>query len=445
MPVTLSGLASGIDTQSIVNSLISADSGNLNNLQRKSSQTADASSTVSAVGTSLSTLSTAALALADASANGSFTATSSSTSIAVTTTSSAQPGTYSVKVNALAAAQRTYSASFASDSTALGQTGSFSIGVGTGTATNINVTATDSLQSIASKINNAGLQVAASIFNDGKTSRLQIRGLSTGEANGLTFTETGTTLDLNGTGTTPTSGNTVQKAQDASLTIDNFLVTRPTNQITGAVNGLSLTVTDITAAPVAISVASDSSGLSTKLNAVVTAYNDIIGKIHKATGYGDQKAANPLLSADATLRTVGTKLAASMQATSTQSGSLTSLADIGLTLQRDGTLALDSSKLTTKFSTDPLSVQKLLGRLHSATTGGLLANLNDTLTTLTSSSGVLANKTNSYTSQKKLTDDAVTREQDRLDKYRTQLQAQFSAMETAYSQNQSLLTQVQKL
>ncbi len=445
MPVTLSGLASGIDTQSIVTQLISADSGQLNQLQKKSSQTADANTTVSAVGTSLAALATAAKALDDATANGSFTATSSSTSIGVTTTSSAQPGAYSVKVNALAAAQRTYSASFASDTAALGQAGSFTIAVGTGTAKTVNVLATDSLQSVVSKINDAGLQVSASIFNDGTTSRLQIRGLSTGASNGLTFTESGTALDLNGTGTTPSSGITVQAATDASLTVDGFTVTRPTNQITGAVNGLSLTVTDITASPVSISVASDAGGLVTKLNAVVTAYNDVIGMIHKATGYGDQKATNPILSGDSTLRTVASKIASAMQATSSQSGSLTSLADIGLTLQRDGTLALDSSKLTSKFSTDPLSVQKLLGRMHSQATGGLLANLNDTVTTITGSGGLLANKTTSFTAAKKRTDDAATREQDRLDKYRTQLRAQFSAMETTYSQNQSLLAQVSKL
>jgi len=64
---------------------------------------------------------------------------------------------------------------------------------------------------------------------------------------------------------------------------------------------------------------------------------------------------------------------------------------------------------------------------------------------MTASDGMLANKEASYTSQKSLTDDEITREQTRLDSYRTQLQAQFSAMETAYSQNQSLLSQVQKL
>ena len=445
MPVTLSGLSSGIDTQSIVNQLISADSGQLNQLQKKSSQTADANTTVSAVGTSLATLATAAQALADATANGSFTATSSSTNVGVTTTSAAQPGTYSVKVNAIAAAQRTYSASFSSDTAALGQAGSFTIAVGTGAAKTINVSATDSLQTLVSRINDAGLQVAASIFNDGTTSRLQLRGLSTGAANALTFTESGTALDLNGAGATASSGITVQAAADARLTVDGFTVTRPTNQITGAVNGLSLTVTDVTVQPVTISVASDAGGLTTKLNAVVTAYNDIIGKIHKATGYGDQKASNRILSGDSTLRTVAGKIAAAMQATSTQSGSLTSLADVGLTLQRDGTLALDSSKLTSKFSTDPLSVQKLLGRLRSQSTGGLLANLNDTVSSITGSGGLLANKAASFTAAKKLADDAATREQDRLDKYRTQLQAQFSAMETSYSHNQNLLAQVSKL
>jgi len=341
MPVTLSGLASGIDTASIVNQLISADSGTLNALQDKSSNTQAANSTVSSIGTQLSTLATAAQALSDATSNGSFTATSSGTMVGVTSSPAAQPGTYSVEVKDLAAAQRTYSQSFASDTAALNQTGSFTIAVGTGAPATINVLATDSLQSIVSKINDSGLQVSASVFNDGTTSRLQIRGINTGKANALTFVENGTTLDLNGTGALPTSGKTVQPAQDASLIVDGFPVTRPTNQITGAINGLTLNVTDKTTSPITVNVASDPTTLTTNLNAVVTAYNNVINAIHKATGYGDQKASNTLLSGDSTLRTVASKLSTSMQGMSTQSGSLTSLADIGLTLQRDGTLALD--------------------------------------------------------------------------------------------------------
>ena len=445
MTVTLSGLASGIDTTSIVQQLVAADSGTLNALEQQDTDTADANTTVSAVGTALSTLSTAAAALADSTSNGSFSATSTDTSMTVTTDSTAQPGTYSVKVNAVAQAQRTYSASFASGTTALGQTGSFSIGIGTATPTSIAVDSTDSLQSIVSKINNAGLQVAASVFNDGTTSRLQIRGLATGAANSLNFVETGTSLDLNGTGSTPTSGKTVQTAQDSSITVDGFNVTRPTNQISDAVTGVTVQVTNVTSSAATINVASNSDGLETKLNAVVSAYNAVIKQVHTATGYGSSAASNHLLAGDTTLRSVASTLASDMEGTSTQSGTLTSLADIGLTLQEDGSLALDTSKLDSKFSTDPLSVQKLLGRLHNTTTGGLLAKLNDDVTLMTQSGGVIPSKTSSLTSQKTDLDSRITDEQTRLTSYQTQLQQQFSAMETTYSQNQSLLAQVQKL
>ena len=445
MTVTLTGLASGIDTTSIVQQLVSADSGTLTSLQQESTNTSGANTTVSAVGTALAALSTAASALSDATANGSFTATSTDTSVSVTTDSTAQPGAYSVQVNSVAQAQRTYSASFASDTAALNQAGSFTIGIGTGTPATINVTAADSLQTIATKINDAGLQVAASIFNDGTTSRLQIRGLQTGAANDLKFTESGTSLDLNGTGATPTSGKTVQHAQDSSVTIDGFNVTRPTNQISGAITGLTFQVTNLTTSPAMINVAADSSGLSTKLNAVVTAYNSIVTKVHSATGYGTAAASNTKLAGDPTLRSVTSKLASDMEATSTQSGSLTSLADIGLTLQEDGSLALDSTKLSSAFATDPLSVQKLLGRLHNATKGGLLANLNDDVTAMTQSGGIIPNEENEFTSEVTDLTTRISDEQDRLNNYQTQLQQQFSAMETTYSQNQSLLAQVQKL
>ena len=99
------------------------------------------------------------------------------------------------------------------------------------------------------------------MFYDGSAYRLQVRGLDTGAANAITFSETGTALDLNGTGATASSGKTVQSATDASLTIDGFTVTRPTNQITGVVQGVTLALTSTTSTPATVTVAGDASSL----------------------------------------------------------------------------------------------------------------------------------------------------------------------------------------
>src|SRR5882757_3420794 len=196
--IQLGGLATGIDTASLVSQLVNAASGNLQQMQTQASQLRSGATTLSNIGKVLSTLKTAASALATSQNVSSFKATSSDAAIDVSANGDTQPGAYKIEVTSLAAEQRTYSATFGAD--ALNQTGTFNITVG-GTTKTITVVATDKLSDIATKVNAAGLRVSASVFNDGTKNRLQIRGLDSGLANAVTFTEGhGTSLDLNGTG-----------------------------------------------------------------------------------------------------------------------------------------------------------------------------------------------------------------------------------------------------
>src|SRR6186713_3932 len=234
---SLSGVGSGIDTASLVSGLVNADSGRLNALKNKQTSTNSAISTLSDISSSLGTLQSAVDALSTASGVGSFSGTSSSPSIAISTTGNAQPGAYSMKVTQLAKAQRTYSNTYASASTANGQSGTLSLQVGTGTATDINIAGTDTLDQIAAKINGAGARVSASVFYDGTDYRLQVRGLDTGKDNAITFTQSGLDLGLNVT------ANTVQKAQNSIVNIDGFDVQRSTNQVVGAISGVTLALT----------------------------------------------------------------------------------------------------------------------------------------------------------------------------------------------------------
>src|SRR5690349_6065453 len=131
--IQLGGLASGIDTQALVKQLVSASSGNLQQMQTQAAQLRAGATTLSSIGKSLAALKTAASALATTQAAASFSATSTSSAVDVTADGTALPGGYSVEVTSLAAEQRTYSATFGSG--ALGQAGSFDISVGGTTKT----------------------------------------------------------------------------------------------------------------------------------------------------------------------------------------------------------------------------------------------------------------------------------------------------------------------
>ena len=443
--ITFGGIGSGMNIEGIITGLVNANKTTLNALQNKSATLRQAAATVTSIGTALSNLQTATDALSSIQEVASFTASSSNTgAIVASAAGNAQQGSYDIQVNALAVEQRTYSASFASNSDALGQTGTLTIGVA-GTTANIDVAPGDSLAGIATKINDAGLRMSASVFYDGSAYRLQVRGLNTGAANALTFPETGTALDMNGTGGSPTRARRCRpRATRRSPSTASRSHGRPTRS--GIVPGVTLEVAQTTTSPVAVTIASDPTALSNKITSVVNAYNSVINAIHSAAGYGDTKAQNQTLAGDSALRTVAQNMASTMSAAQLGQGVVATLGQLGLEQTRDGTLQFDSTKLDDRADADPTSVEKLLGRAQGATTGGAMANLSDLLKNMTDSvNGVITLRAKTFTDQASKLDDQATEEQTRLNDYSDQLRAEFTAMDSAVAANNNLIAQLQKM
>jgi flagellar hook-associated protein 2 len=436
---SLSGVGSGIDTQSLISGLVNADSGRLSALKSKQTSTNSAISTLSDISSSLGTLQSAVDALSTANGVGSYAGTSSSPAIAISTTGNAQPGAYTMNVTQLARAQRSYSGTYASASTAVGESGTLAIQVGSGTAASINIAGSDSLDQIASKINGAGGRFSASVFYDGSNYRLQISGLDTGKDNALTFTQTGLDLGLN------VAANTVQKAQNSIVNIDGFDVQRSTNQVVGAIQGVTLALTQTTTAPVDVKIAADSQSLTTKIQAIVTAYNSVLAKVNTAAGKGATKAGNSELAGDSTLRGIANRLSTALQ-TANGAGKYNTLGAVGLSLQRDGKLALDTTKLNAAVSADPGAVSALFAGNSSTSTTGVMASLTKAIKAFTQTgTGLLAQQQTNLQSRAKTMGDRVDREQDRLDRYQALLQKQFSAMDTNVTSNNSDMSYLSKL
>ncbi|MEI9936921.1 MAG: flagellar filament capping protein FliD [Pseudomonadota bacterium] len=435
---SLSGVGSGIDTTSLISGLVSADSGRLNALKTKQTSTSSAISTLSDISSALGTLQNAVDALSTANGVGSYAGTSSSSAIAISTTGNALPGNYTMNVTQLARAQRTYSNTYSSASTAVGQSGTLAIQVGSGTAASINVAGTDTLDQIAAKINSSGARVSASVFYDGSNYRLQVSGLDTGKDNAITFSQTGLDLGLN------VAANTVQKAQNSIVNIDGFDVQRSTNQVVGAIQGVTLALTATTTAPVDVSVAADSKGLAGKIQAMVTAYNSVLSKINTAAGKGSTPAANSTLASDSTLRSITNRLSTVLQTVS-GTGKYNTLGSVGLSLQRDGTLALDTSKLDAAVSADPSAVSALFAGTSSTDTG-VMGSLSSAIKTYNETgTGLLTQHQTDMQSRVTDMNDSITREQDRLDRYQTLLQKQFSQMDTTVTSNNNDMSYLTKL
>lgn len=428
--ITFGGLATGLDTNALIDGLMAAERLPLDRIQTKKQNLSSARDTISALTSKLATLKTAALALKDPTQFASFTAASSDTGITTSVSGAASGGSYSVHVAQLAREQRSYSTTFAASTTALGATGTLTLQVGAGAAVDVTLAATDTLADVAAKINSAGARVGASVLYDGTTYRLQVRGLDTGAANAVSFTGAGATaLGLDA------PGATFQSAADAQLTVDGIAITRSTNQIAGVISGVTLALTKENVSST-IAVKSDPDGLKKKLDAFVAAYNDVVKAGQFAAGFGTIKAANQVLAGDGAIRSALDKISRIVGASiAGATGKYTTLMSVGLQSNNDGTLKLDGAKLYGALEADPTGVARLFvvdASIGATGAMGAMATAIDSL--ISGSSAVLVSRADAFSLQSKRLDDDADALQRRLDQYEETLRQRFTALEQLVSQ-----------
>ena len=282
-------------------------------------------------------------------------ATSNNTS-AVTasgTLGSALSGSHEIAVTQLAAAQRNKSSEFSASSQSLNSGSGFDISVASNGKTHtISIGAgLDTPSGIAAAINASGTGFTATLVDtdtDGDNYRLVIQGPS-GEDNGFTVSST-PNLGFH------TSGNQLTTAANARFTVDGIAIERASNTVSDAITGITLNLNAV-ASGISLQVVSDTSTLKTKLQDLVSVYNDMqIALTELGNPDSDEEEVGGALSNDLSLlRTVRDTMYDAISAvSSTPSGGVTSLADLGIELTRTGTLSFNESSFDTvalnKFS-----------------------------------------------------------------------------------------------
>lgn len=434
--ISMAGLASGMDVNGMIDALVKANSARMGVMQARVTATKAASSAISDIGSLLSKLKSAVDGLADSSAVQSFGASSSDTALQTTVTGAASSGRYSVEVVDLAQEYRAYTNPLATASTTVDQNGTMSIQVGTGDPTEIVIESSDTLDSIATKINAANIGVKAATFNDGSQVRLQIRGVDSGAGNEVTIS--GLDLGVN------EEANAKQQAQSAHLLIDGFDVYSKTNQVVGALPGVTLTALKQTTSAATVDVKADPANMKTKIQSVVSAYNAVVAKIQTTSGYGSSKAGNAMLAGDSTLRQLTTKMSNTIMTSITTGTNYQTLNSLGVSLNRDGTLAFDDSKLTKALSTNPDAVMKVLaGTSSSDGVMDVMSHLVDSFNQ--TGTGMLITKRSTLDANAKRMQERADDEQSRLDNYRAKLEKQFQAMDDAMTAASSTSAYLTKL
>lgn len=422
----LGSSSSGIDVASAVSQALTALSAPENQwlseqqgLQTQATDIGQMQTDVSALETSLNTLGDPAGALA------SMTATSSDTSVVdASAAAGAVAGTHVVVVNNIASTSSWYSDSVASSSTTL-PTGSFTIQVGSGTPTTINIgSRVNTLDQLVTYINGQNLGVTANVVNDSSGARLAITSNSTGSANGFTISAaSGLTF------TQATAG------QDASLTVDGIPIDSASNTITGAVKGLTLNL--VGAAPggqVTVTVAPNTSAVSQAIASFVGAYNTAIGDVNSQYTVGANNQEGPL-SGDSAVQMLQSMLLSAASYSGGGSGVAT-LANLGISMNNDGTLTLDSATLTNTVQNNFGAVQNFM---QGASSNGFVSYLNNQLSTLTDpASGAFTVDLQSISSENKDL-------QNQINNFQTYLNAQKALLTAEYSQADITLQQIPQL
>jgi flagellar hook-associated protein 2 len=435
--VSFAGLSTGLDTNSLVSSLVNVAAQPIRRLEGQRASLSAQSSRLTDIRTKLVAVREAAKALDARSEVLAFSATSADDDVVTATaTSGAQPAVHQVRVTGLATPERTLSAGFAArDQGNLFGSGTLEIAVGASAPVSITVAAADTLDAVASKINASGADVTAGVIFTGSEWKLQVTGKSTGAANAIAFTETGTvSLGLQ------SAANQIQAAADATFTVDGIAMTRTSNLVADAIPGVTLTLNGVSGASATdVTVAEDAAALQTKVETFIKTYNEVMQALNREFAWTGAPKGADSLSGDATLRSLQARLRALVgQRIPGIAQAYDTLAGVGLTQGRDGTLTLDASKLAAALSSSPDSVISLFAADSSGGTDGVMARLSTAADDFALSvSGALSVRIDGIGDRVKDLADQTTKMELRLAMYEETLRKQFSALEELVSTLQS--------
>lgn len=276
------------------------------------------------------------------------------------------PGSYSLEVSALATGQVLSSPAFSAATAPAGSgtlTLRFGTVAGTGftedaarTPVTLTIASGATLADVASAINAAGAGVTAYVANSADGARLVLKGPE-GAASGFVLEASETPGDpgLSSLAWHPASGapdRLLGTASDAAFRLDGLAMTAPSNSIVNAIPGVTLTLTGTNAgAPTRIEFADPTAAITAAMQDLTAALNEIAGEIRGATDplTGDlsrNSGARQLKQAFAML--AGTVVMPNAAADAPRT-----LADLGLSTQRDGSFALDTRRLSATLQADP--------------------------------------------------------------------------------------------
>ncbi len=429
MALTMGGLSTGLDTNSIIDSLMQVQRQPIDRLEAQKTEQNERLEAFKSFDGKLDTLLTKVDKLEASRDLVSRSAELSSDSYAsASAASSAVPGTYEIKVGQIAQVEKSVFQGVADKDTTTFGTGTLTLNNDAlGAAVSVTIDGTNNtLEGIRDAINaqNADHGVSASIVNDGSGSpyRLVLTGDSVAESN-IALDASG----LSGGAALPAVDPAVSRsAQQAVIQVDGITITSNTNTLSEAIPGVTLELTHADAGfdPLApdwdsvtastLTVDTDSDAVQAKVEEFVSAFNDVI-----------KAAEDENIAGDSGIRAIMRNLRSKLIDSSGGSG----MFQLGVSTAKDGTLSIDSSKLTEMIGSDIAAVESLLA--GDGVTEGVADKVKSSLQSFTNvTTGFLAGRQKSIDNSVRRIDKEIERGEDRLSQIEQRLVEKFAALET---------------
>lgn len=441
--IQVSGLGSGLDINSLVTQLVSAEVQPAST--RLDRREASLQTQLSAIGTFkgvLSDLKGAVSALTSTSMLERMKATVGDESLfTASTDSTAQIGSYGIEVKNLAQAHKMASSRFSITSDDLAtttvSTGDLSFDFDGDGESDVKVDAADTtLGGIRDAINQADIGVRANIVNDGGGYRLTFSAIETGTAKALDIAVTGSDVPAQlqvseDPADIDTSLHTTVAAQDAEVIIDGLKITSASNTVTGVLDGVTLNLkTAKEGTTTNLTITKGTAEAIGSVQALVDAYNKFTGTVSSLTSYNATTQQGGTLLGDASVRSISGQVRSALGGWAGDiSSALHTLSEIGVTFQKDGKLSLDKSRFEAVLGDDPQAVADLF-----AGSNGIAAKLDQQLDGLLKSDGPLNSRTTAINKQIDQIGDQREILNRRIESLETRYRTQFTALDQLVSQ-----------
>ena len=421
MPISSAGIGSGLDVTSIISQLMTIESQPLINLQNKQ---IEYEAQISAFGQLRSNMASFQQAMENLGTISTFelykTTSADDSVITASAESGADVGSYGIEVVRTADSHKMDS-NEAADTDTFGGTGGDSVSVQVGSdpadTVTIDLTTAKTLAEIRDAINddadNPGV-TATIIAGDGDNQKLILTSDSTGEASAMTVSYGGT-VDL-GLATLNDIGGDLSLL-DSEINVDGYNITRASNTIDDVITGVTLNL--LTADPGnthSVNVERDNSAVSSRIQAFADAYDSLRAEIQVQRS-GQLGSDSVLLSLERQLQDVLNEAATS--------GAFSYLTEVGVTMEKDGTMTVDTTSLDAALQDSFDDV----AQLFAAENDGFASRFYNLADSWLASDGIIESRTDGLNDRiDGLIDDQIN-EQRNLEVIEARYQAEFTALD----------------